>query len=63
MNALFETWTGGKLFIAERYAQGHVILFWVIIVVLIFIIWFEDELSTLLCQLGCFKFCYQVPMS
>ena len=44
-NALLENWSGGKIWISERYGQGHVILFWVLIVIMLLIIYYEEHIA------------------
>jgi len=62
-NALLESWTGGKIFIAERYAQGHVILFWVFMIIILLLIWNEDMISSFLLSLPGIKLFYQRPLA
>lgn len=62
-NALLQTWTGGRLLIADRFVQGHVILFWAVTLTMLLLIWFEDDLLALGTSLPGLKWLYQRPLS
>lgn len=61
--ALVESWTGGTLSINSRYLQGHLILFWVAMGVMLTLIWFENEIVSLLLSCSCLRAFYSKPMA
>lgn len=55
LNGLLKTWSGGKLFIAERFTQGHLILFWAVLLLFWAALLFEGTLFNWFSKLPFFK--------